>query len=744
LPRPSARTDEQKGASKREADSRRQRVIAEATREIGEIPRIANVRRRSKARQHPVPFVQTYLQPAFPLPCAPHHLDEFERMMEAADQGLLYALADPRGDGKTTRVRGFALWAIANGVVDYTLIVGANLDKGVEAIETLKLWMRYAPEFGEDYPEISVAVRALRGIANRASGQVCIGESTLIGWGQERITLPTVPPPPNWPKAWPLRSDGMVPTAGAIIGATGLTGEGIRGSVITTSTGEMLRPKLVLPDDPQTDESSRSKAQNVTRKRLLNSTLLGLAGPDQKMAVVMPCTVIARGDAIDEILDRKLNPLWRGTRRGILLSMPTNLKAWEEYFKVYDACALAEPPDFGPANAYYLSHRETLDAGAAAAWEYRKKEDEVSAIQHAMHLYHRDKWAFWSEYMNQPLDEQSGEISRKLDAKKVGTRLTGLPRLTVPIEATRITAFIDCGKSLLWYSVVAWDERFNGWVLDYGAWPGQPVGYYTKENPARSLADLFPDHTDEQLLYAALRDLSAHLFGRTYPRHGTGEVRTIDLCLVDEGYLDKVVYQFCRESTHAANLMPSKGHVPKTLGATPMSRWQARTGERAAKPGQPSWRVGPVGSGKGRHCIFEANEWKSHVATLLTTPAGGGGCLRLFGDDGTDHRLIGDHCTAEFSVPIRSESGRLSERWEAKPAQDNDLWDTLVGAAVAAGTLKIEWHAADRMGEPVTEPAKPTPLRYDPNRARAPATVPAGGAKPLRYADRQTQRTGGR
>lgn len=729
---------------KRETQAAIARQAASKSREIGEIRPIANVARRRECVDDLWQFCRTYNPDAFYLDPADYHLDELKRIEEATLLGALYAMADPRGDGKTTRTRMAALWAVANAHIDYAFIIGANSDKGQDAINSLKLWIRYLPLFVADYPEISQAVEALAGIANRASGQTCQGESTLIEWSQDRLILPTVPPPKNWPKKWKLRGDGMVPTSGAIIASSGLTGEGIRGSVITTSTGEMKRPALVLLDDPQTDESAHSKTQNATRKKLISSAILGLAGPGEKIAAVMPCTVIARGDAIDEILDRSKHPLWRGTRRGILKSMPADIKAWQPYFDVYDECALLEPPDFTRANAYYVEHQAVLEADAEAAWPARKEAADVSAIQHAMHLYHRDVHAFWSEYMNAPLDDETGPVSRKLDADAIRSRLSGIPRLIVPREATRLTAFIDCGGEVLWYAVVALDERWSGSVIDYGWWPGQPKEYFAKSNPPRPLSDVYPGRDDGQRLYAALLDLTNTILGRRYTRHGTDESLTIERCLVDEGWNDKTVYQFCRESTYSAILLPSKGHVPKRSSETPMRGWKAREGERAAKPGQPAWRVGPVSTGKGRHALIETNEWKSFAADRLMTPPGSAGCVRLFGEPGdasVNHAMVADHCTAEYSVPV-VEAGRKFDRWQMKPAkEDNDLFDCIVGALAAAGMGGLEWNAS---GSPSRiEEAKP--LRYADVRGGQPtpailnpSPMPQGGQKvPLKYSEQR-------
>src|SRR5262249_3527758 len=159
------------------------------------------------------------------------------------------------------------------------------------------------------------------------------------------LILPTVPPPANWPRSWALRGDGMVPTSGSVVSASGLTGDGIRGSLLTLPTGDSLRPDLVLLDDPQTAESARSPAQNAMREQLIAADVLGMAGPGRTISAVMPATVIAPGDMVDCLLDRQKHPLWRGERTRMLRSMPTDLDAWERYREVWARCALREPPD---------------------------------------------------------------------------------------------------------------------------------------------------------------------------------------------------------------------------------------------------------------------------------------------------------------------------------------------------------------------------------------------------------------
>jgi hypothetical protein len=753
-PPPPDDDDRDDGEDDRERLARISRQRSAKGREIGEISDIVDIKRRIRCRDSLRHFCEIYNPEAFSLAWSEDHLRVIARIEEAVTRGALYALAMPRGSGKTTVCRMAALWAISYAHCRYLFLIGANAGKAEDALDTVKTLVRFLPRYADDFPEVAGPAIALGGIANRASGQTCEQESTLIEWAGDRVVLPTVPPPANWTKACsaaPLRADGKAPTSGLVVSTSGLTGDGIRGSLLTLSTGELLRPDFVLLDDPQTNESAHSKSQNNTREQLVAADVLGMAGPGKTISAVMPCTVIARGDFVDRILDRSQHPLWRGERMRLLRTMPKNMKAWDEYFDVYKACAQLEPPDFAEANALYVARRAVLDKGAEASWPERKLEGEVSAIQHAMHLYCRDPHAFWSEYQNAPEDTTLSLSTKHLDATLIASRLTRVPRLQVPRECSRLTAMIDVGGELLWYCVTAWDERFGGSPIYYGTWPAQARGYFAARDPRPGLSDTYPGLSEEARVYAGLRDLTAMLFSQQFRRHETEEVLSIERCLVDEGWRDTVVYQFCRESQFSALLMPSKGYAARSSAGKPMSAWAKKAGEKASKAGQPSWRRGPVGSGKGYHIVFDADEWKSFVAERLICSQGTSGAMRLYGDSADVHRLFADHCTAEYATPV-TVGGRTFEKWQMKPSHDdNHLLDCLVGSAVAAALQGLEWFADPSHTAGSSTPAT-EPIRYAdvirrrqeqasvPNVQPQPAGPGVEPRKKIRFADVQRRR----
>ena len=96
--------------------------------------------------------------------------------------------------------------------------------------------------------------------------------------------------------------------------------------------------------------------------------------------------------------------------------MPVNLDDWEAYRDLYFDALRADEYDAKKVNDYYLEHRKTLDEGGEASWDKRKTEHEISAIQHAMHLYLEDEESFFSEYQNAPKEK---DIGRRLKPKEV-------------------------------------------------------------------------------------------------------------------------------------------------------------------------------------------------------------------------------------------------------------------------------------------------------------------------------------
>jgi hypothetical protein len=643
------------------------REKSQTKRDIGDIPPIENIRRRERCRKSLQLFCETYNPEAFSLAWSADLLGAIARIEEAAWYGALYAFAMPRGAGKTVLCRMAALWSVSYALRRYVFLIGANAKKAEDTLQAIKLFIRFLPLYGADFPEIAYPVKKLGGIAHRAQGQICNGESTLIEWSKDQIVMPTVPTPPNWPKLWPKRGDGKAPTSGGVLSSSGLTGDGIRGSLLTLTTGESVRPDLVLLDDPQTPESARSPSQNVVREELISADVLGMAGPGKTISAVMPCTVIQHDDMVDRILDTKKHPLWRGERTRMLRTMPADMAAWEPYFELYTDDAQRKPPDFTESRAYYLAHQEDLERGAEASWPARKLPDETSAVQHAMHLYIRDPRAFMAEYQNEPLVARTDDSM--LTAEQIAGKVNGLPRGKVPLWATRLTAFIDVGQDLLFWTVGAWDDDFTGHILDYGTFPEQKRAYFLVREANPKLGLVAGVDGVEAVIYKGLSLLTADLLGRSWVRED-GQAFRIERLLVDAGKWTETIKQWCRQS--------GRGEVRYSFGryfgaaATPINDFKRAPGQRKGL----HWLMKD-------HVLFDTNFWKSFLHARLAVAQPNKGCLTLWGDTAAVHRMFSEHLTAEFRERVEAK-GREVDEWKLIVGRENHWLDCCVGAAVAA------------------------------------------------------------
>jgi phage terminase large subunit GpA-like protein len=456
--------------------------------------------------------------------------------------------------------------------------------------------------------------------------------------------------------------------------------------------GKSVRPSLVLLDDPQTDESARSPSQCATREQILAGAILGLAGPGRKIAGLMTLTVVRPDDMADRILDRQKHPQWQGQRTKMVYAFPANEKLWREYARLR---ADGQRHDRGVAEAtgFYRANQDEMDAGTVIAWRERHNPDELSAIQHAMNLRLQDERAFWAEYQNEPIPEDEGD-GDQLTTEAIAAKTNGHPRKVVPIGANHLTMFIDVQAKMLFHAVVAWEDDFTGYVLDYGTYPDQQRSYFTLREAQKTLAQAAPGAGLEGSIYAGLEQLTGDYLSRSWLRDDGAELR-IERCLIDAnwGQSTDVVYQFCRQSAHAGLVMPSHGRY---VGASsiPFSEYRRKRGERVGH----HWRIPNVqGRRQVRHALIDTNYWKSFIHARLAVAMGDPGCLSLFGRKPVEHQLIAEHLTAEYRVRTEARSsggggggtsgggGRVVDEWKLRAGgPDNHWFDCLVGCAAAA------------------------------------------------------------
>jgi hypothetical protein len=612
-------------------------------------------------------FCDSYFPQLFHLPWSEDHLRVIAKIERAVLEGELFAMAMPRGSGKTTLCEMGCLWAMMIGAHEFVVLIGSDESHAADMLDSIKSELENNDLLDEDWSEITGPIRALEGIHQRAKGQLFNGDRTHIGWTSGEVVLPTVP--------------GSM-ASGGIIRVGGITGR-IRGMKFKRPDGRSVRPSLVLVDDPQTDESAKSPSQCATRESILSGAILGLAGPGKKIAGLMTVTVVQQDDMADRMLDRTKHPAWQGERTKMVYSFPKNEVLWAKYFDLRRS-GQAEGTGTMAATQFYVENRDAMDEGSAVSWPERHDPGELSAIQHAMNIRcDRGDNAFYAEYQNEPLPSLTDHME-VLSAEVINKKRNGYKRGVIPAKATRLTAFIDVQQTILYWMVCAWEDDFSGAIIDYGTHPEQGRAYFTMRDAQRTIQVEHRESAFEANLYAALERCVTMLCTREY-RFDDGTTQRLERMFIDAnwGASTDIVYQFCRATPFANIVLPSHGRY---VGASslPMSEYAKRLGDRMG----PNWRIPGTGGKRAvRHCLFDTNFWKSFAVARFQTVIGESGCLTLFSD--YDHGLLCDHLLAE--APVRTEArGRVVDEWKTKiVGQDNHWFDCLVGCCVGASVCGV-------------------------------------------------------
>jgi hypothetical protein len=667
----------------RERSRLRNALMSLSGRDIGPLPAVEDAARKARAERDFRFFCETYLPQTFHLPWSGDHLRVIGRIERSVLEGGLFAMAMPRGTGKTSLCETACLWAMLFGHREFVALIGSDEEHAQSMLEAIMAEIENSDLLLADFPEVCYPIRRLEGIHQRAAGQLHCGRQTHIGWTTKELVLPTV----EGSKA-----------SGAIIRVAGITGR-VRGMKHKRPDGASVRPSLVLIDDPQTDESARSPSQCQNRERVLAGAVLGLAGPGRKIAGLMTLTVVRPDDLADRLLDRDRHPQWQGERTKMVYAFPKDEALWARYAELR-ADGLRADRGLADATAFYVANRERMDVGAVVSWPERFNPDEASALQHAMNLRLQDEQAFFAEYQNEPIPERTAEPG-EATVELVMSRPNGIARGVVPADCAKLTMFVDVQQKALYWLVAAWSDSFTGHVVDYGTEPEQGLKWFTLRDVRRTLAGELPGAGIEAAIRAGLERLVARTLGREWTDERGNPVR-VSRCLVDAnwGMSTEVVYGFCRRSEFAASLTPSHGRY---LGASsvPFHEYRRKPGERLGL----NWSSPAPGPRAIRHVTFDTNFWKSFVHARLSVAIGDPGCLTLFGRNGEDHRLLAEHLTAEYKVRTQGR-GREVDEWRLRAdGLDNHWLDCLVGAAVGAsieGVVLTSGHAPKRKREKVS------------------------------------------
>lgn len=645
-----------------------ERKRAEELEIAGDIPPVEDEARKKKACKSLLFFLKTYFPDIFYLKFSDIHLEVVKRIEDTIKKGTCYALALPRGSGKTSICQCAILWAMLTGKRKSVVLVAANQSRADQIKKEITSLLTFSSKLLADFPEACYPFYSCANSPRRVKRMTFNGEPIRCDNSASSLVLPAIP--------------GAL-CFESVLYATGLSGS-IRGLSYTNVRGEKIRPDLVLVDDPQTRESANSPTQCAERRRIIYADILGLAGAGKKTACLITCTVIKQDDLADDLLTRSKSPEFNGHRFALLEKLPDNMELWAEWVKI-KTLAIENDKDDTDALNFYKEHRAEMDRGAVHNWPARKDPGDPSAIYSAMNLYARDKEAFYSEYQNSPIDTLAVDSDYSVTPNQLAAQLSPVKRGDLIEGDDFLTGFIDVHKNLLYWTLVAWNRSDqSGRLVDFGTYPPQKDQFFKLENARFTICDLFPRYDFLDALNISLKTLTDDLLNREYKTNVNETILNVEKLLIDANWGDSTdaIYNFIR-SQHNNTILPAHGEY---YGVKSKYKYSTTNKDRLATGA--GWFIPKQASRQGvRRVIVDTNYIKTEVVRRLKSPLGTSGAIKIAGDV-TQLGNLFTHLTAEYGTLIEAE-GRRCVEWTTKPNVDNHWFDCLAGSFVGASILGL-------------------------------------------------------
>jgi len=146
--------------------------LSRSGRDIGVLPGVVNPERKQRAERDFRYLCEQYFPLTFHLPWSPDHLKVIAKIEQAVLQGGQFAMAMPRGSGKTSLCETACLWAQIYGHREFVALIGSDEEHAESMLDSIKSELENNDALLDDFPEVCFPIRALEGIHQRAGGQL--------------------------------------------------------------------------------------------------------------------------------------------------------------------------------------------------------------------------------------------------------------------------------------------------------------------------------------------------------------------------------------------------------------------------------------------------------------------------------------------------------------------------------------------------------------------------------------------
>ena len=581
----------------------------------------------------------------YPAPWSDGHLEIIHNAEQAALTGTGATAAAPRGEGKTTVLRGVAVNLVARGLVRFPVLVGW---KHRDAKVALRVWLQVLADskaLQADYPELTQPFEVARhslGLKSLWWTDTEERVGAMIDSIDNFLVLPD--------------SIGAIAARSAQGDAKGLNAPMIDGAV--------LRPDLLLLDDAQDPKKADNPALVAQTIDTIENVFMGMAGPQKRLTTFGAVTVEAEGDVSCHLLEREG---WRSTRISRIKSWPGGStggdwdikpddpirEMWDEWRHIWLDKGQKQ------ANAYFRKNRKAMTEGMTVSWSHRyEKGRDVCAYDAAMWDYY-DQGADVFSRGQQNLPIKRGATVYDLTPQLIAERVADRPPMTAPEWSNTIVAATDINQYGLHSAMLAFGNDQTAGVIWYGR----------HDNNGRPLA---PKNTPQAAVETAVYEALV--------KHGSAIVNSkqdIRLWIIDGGWLHGVVQRYVAEIGKG---LPFEVAVCRGY---PADRYRpSGRGTIGAPREECHYTKWPMGKG----IAYNMHYWCEVAQRAWLGSVGSPGSCSLF--NGGDHREFAEHICRQKLV--EKFDGKYGPVWVYHEAPGwHDYGDAVYMCYVAAAWTGI-------------------------------------------------------
>jgi len=179
--------------AKKQRAAAREREISLSGRDIAPLPDVVHPENKARAEKDFRFFCENYFPETFSLPWSPDHLKVIDKIQQAVLHGGLFAVATPRGFGKSSLCEAACIWALLYGHREFVVLIGSDESHAMDMLDSIKMELEGNDRLHDDFPEVTHPIRRLEGIAIAAQVSYAMASARISsGLRKKSSCLPSM------------------------------------------------------------------------------------------------------------------------------------------------------------------------------------------------------------------------------------------------------------------------------------------------------------------------------------------------------------------------------------------------------------------------------------------------------------------------------------------------------------------------------------------------------------------------